>query len=58
MAKQKLPALPEKAPGIPKENRYKEQYGVIIIVKTVDEQKSVYDALKAVSKAGLRVVST
>lgn len=40
-----LPPLPEGAPGAPADNRYREQYGVIVTVPDADEQKRVFDDL-------------
>ena len=54
----KLPPLPAKAPGIPADNRYKEQYGVIVVCSDQTVQKAVYEGLKAISAATLKVVST
>ncbi|WP_430735223.1 hypothetical protein [Halodesulfovibrio aestuarii] len=42
-----LPALAAEAPGRPKDTRYKEQFGVIVICKTEAEHKKVYERLYA-----------
>jgi hypothetical protein len=42
----KLPALPPGAPGRPKGNRYKEQFGVIVICSDENHQRQVYEALR------------
>ena len=45
--KTELPALAPEAPKRPKDNRYKEQFGVIVICKTEAEHKVVYERLHA-----------
>jgi len=40
-----LPPLPPGAPGRPANNRYKEQYGVIVLVATSDAQKDLFEGL-------------
>ena len=45
--KEKLPPLPPGAPGRPPNERYREQYGVIVICDSEEHQKRVYDALSA-----------
>lgn len=40
-----LPPLPEGAPGALSDNRYREQYGVIVTVPDAEEQKRVFDDL-------------
>jgi hypothetical protein len=41
----KLPKLSPGAPGRPKNNRYKEQFGVIVICRDEHHQERVYNAL-------------
>ncbi|KAF1073415.1 hypothetical protein MKHDV_03612 [Halodesulfovibrio sp. MK-HDV] len=43
--KTELPVLAPEAPGRPKDTRYKEQFGVIVICKTEAEHKQVYERL-------------
>lgn len=45
--KPKLPPLPPGAPGRPKDDRYRQQYGVIVVCAGEAEQRRVYAALKA-----------
>ena len=51
----RLPPLPEGAPGRPKDNRYKEQYGVIVICENEEKQERVYKALLALSESPLKL---
>lgn len=51
----KLPPLPPGAPGRPAEDRYKEQYGVIVLCQHEKEQREVFDALTALSREPLKV---
>jgi hypothetical protein len=51
----KLPPLPPGTPGRPKDNRYREQYGVIVICKHAREQEDVFKALVALSREPLKV---
>jgi hypothetical protein len=43
--KGKLPRLAPGSPGRPENNRYREQYGVIVICRDEDHQREVYQAL-------------
>ncbi|MBO6754937.1 MAG: hypothetical protein JJ902_01300 [Roseibium sp.] len=61
MAKSKkadLPPLPENSTGIPPNNRYREQYGVVVVCPNEDAQKAVYEGLRAVAGAKFMVVVT
>jgi hypothetical protein len=40
-----LPPLPDGAPGTPKDNRYREQYGVIVTMPDEARQQEVFDGL-------------
>lgn len=51
----RLPPLPDGAPGRPKDNRYKEQYGVIVICEDEKKQERVFDALVALSESPLKL---
>lgn len=42
----KLPPLPPDCHGRPKGNRYKEQFGVIVVCRDELHQKAVYEFLK------------
>ena len=53
-----LPPLPPKAPGQPPTERYREQYGVIIICPDEDTQAVIYRAFKALPNCTIRVVVT
>lgn len=55
--KKKLPPLPPGSPGRPPNNRYREQYGVIVICSSEDHQKRVYASLSA-KHAKVKVVRT
>lgn len=57
MGKKKLPDLPPDAPGRPSRDRYREQYGVVVICADEADQQRVYDDLKARGYT-LRVVVT
>lgn len=40
-----IPPLPEGAPGRPKGDRYREQYGVILICDGAEAQKTTFETL-------------
>lgn len=42
-----FPELPKEAPGRPRESRYREQFGVIVICAGEAEHKAVYEILRA-----------
>jgi hypothetical protein len=44
--KGKLPALAPGSPGRPKNKRYREQYGVIVICRDEPHQREVYESLR------------
>ena len=52
-----LPSLPDGAPGTPKTNRYKKQFGVIVLAPDETAQKELFERF---SEQGLRckVVNT
>jgi len=56
--KKKLPALQPKSTRRPPDNRYREQYGLIVICPNAAVQQSLYDALQALTHCKLRVVTT
>lgn len=51
-----LPPAVEGAPGIPKQQRYREQYGVIVICADENDQRVVYERL-ALEHRKCRVVT-
>lgn len=53
-----LPPLKPGAPGVPDKPRYKEQFGVIVVCPDENAQKSVYEGLRAIAGAKLKVVVT
>lgn len=53
-----LPALPAKAPRAPDANRYREQFGVILICPDEGVQKTLYEAMAAIGACRIRVVTT
>ena len=56
--KRKLPALSPNSTRRPPDNRYREQYGLIVICPNAAVQRSLYDALQTLTRCKLRVVST
>lgn len=42
-----LPPLPEEAPGRPQAERYREQFGVIVLCADEGEHKEVYEQLSS-----------
>jgi hypothetical protein len=50
----KLPPLPADAPGRPKDTRYREQYGVIVLCQDAGHQERIYNALRDLSEHPLR----
>jgi len=42
-----LPDLPEGAPGVPKGNRYRQQFGVIVLAENEAAQAALFDDLTA-----------
>ena len=50
-----LPPLPDEAPGRPKDNRYKEQYGVIVICRDEGHQERIFNALRDLSGHPLKM---
>ncbi|ODN69884.1 hypothetical protein [Methylobrevis pamukkalensis] len=53
-----LPPLPADAPKAPPAGRYKEQHGVIAVCGSEEEQRAVYEGLRALAGAKLKVVTT
>ncbi len=53
-----LPPLDPKCPGVPKGRRYREQYGVIAVCPDEASQRSLYEGLKDLQGAKLKVVVT
>ena len=47
MARKALPPLPSECPGRPKQDRYKEQYGVIVLCANEAEHQRIYEQLRA-----------
>ncbi len=59
MAKENpLPPLDTKSPGIPGDRRYREQFGLIIICADEAEQAALFEALKVLGRAKIKVVAT
>ena len=56
--KRKLPALAANSTRKPPDNRYREQYGLIVICPNAAVQRSLYDALQTLTHCKLRVVTT
>ena len=56
--KRKLPALGSNSTRRPPDNRYREQYGLIVICPNAAVQRSLYDALQTLAHCKLRVVTT
>lgn len=54
----RLPPLPENPPGIPTGNRYKEQYGVVLVCPNEDAQRKVFEGLAALAPCKIKVVVT
>ncbi len=52
-----LPPLPPGCHGVPKGNRYKQQFGVIVLVQDEPAQKALFEELKAQGRK-CRVVNT
>ena len=42
-----LPDLPDGAPGVPKDNRYRQQFGVIVLADDEAAQIALFDELIA-----------
>lgn len=53
-----LPPLPANAPGRPTTPRYREQYGVVLVCASEDEQAKLYEALEALRTCKIKVVVT
>jgi hypothetical protein len=53
----KLPRLAPGSPGRPENNRYREQYGVIVICRDEKHQQEVYKALRG-NYSKVKVVRT
>jgi hypothetical protein len=51
------PELPVGTPGRPQKERYKEQYGVIVVLLSEEDQRIAYDQLQALGHK-CRVVTT
>lgn len=56
--RKKLPALPKTSTKRPPDNRYREQYGLIVICPDAGVQRALYDALQTLSRCKIRVVTT
>ncbi len=53
-----LPPLPPNAQKAPAPNRYREQYGVILVCEDEAAQVRLYDALSDIRKSRIKVVVT
>lgn len=59
MAKKEiLPPLPDNAPGIPVGNRYKNQYGIVLVCQDEQAQINLYNALEGLRSTKIKVVVT
>lgn len=58
MSKEHLPPLSDKSPGIPPKDRYKRQFGVLIITENEQQQATIYEGVRALGGAKLKVVAT
>jgi hypothetical protein len=56
--KRKLPALAPNSTRRPLDNRYREQYGLIVLCPNAAVQRSLYEALQTLTHCKLRVVTT
>ena len=56
--KRKLPALAPNSTRRPMDNRYREQYGLIVLCPNAAVQQSLYEALQTLTRCKLRVVTT
>lgn len=56
--KDDLPDLPDNAPGIPPNNRYRQQHGVVLVCRDELDQKTIYEALAAIRASKIKVVVT
>ena len=56
--KRKLTALAPNSTRRPPDNRYREQYGLIVLCPNEALQRSLYDALQTLTHCKLRVVTT
>jgi hypothetical protein len=56
--KKKLPVLSKKSTRRPADNRYREQYGLIVICPNAAVQQSLYEALRTLTHCKLCVVTT
>jgi hypothetical protein len=53
-----LPPLPKEAPGIPAGNRYKNQYGIVLVCPDEQAQVNLYNALEGLRSTKIKVVVT
>jgi hypothetical protein len=56
--KRKLPTLAPNSTRRPPDNRYREQYGLIVMCPSAAVQRSLYEALQTLTHCKLRVVTT
>lgn len=56
--KEVLPPLPDNAPGIPAGNRYKNQYGIVLVCQDEQAQINLYNALEGLRSTKIKVVVT
>jgi hypothetical protein len=56
--KNQLPPLPDTSPGIPSGNRYREQYGVVLVCPDEASQQAAFEGLKVLANCKLKVVVT
>lgn len=54
--KNALPPLPDKAPGVPANNRYRNQYGIILVCSDEQAQIDLYNALEGLRSTKIKVV--
>lgn len=53
-----LPPLPADAPKAPVTNRYKEQYGIVLVCPDETAQIALFEALSALKASKIKVVVT
>ncbi|WP_153003897.1 hypothetical protein [Aureimonas ureilytica] len=52
------PPLPVTAPGRPAKDRYREQYGIVLVCPSEEDQAKLYEALEAIRSCKIKVVVT
>ncbi|WP_062237007.1 hypothetical protein [Aureimonas sp. N4] len=52
------PPLPPTAPGRPAKDRYREQYGIVLVCPNEEDQAKLYEAFEALRSCKIKVVVT